>query len=229
MYTQKTCSVFSAIGVLKAGTKPQLRRSLCTPRTARWNHGWPTTVCLANTGEQGRQQHVLNLFWNCCSSNPTKLSPALLELCYTQESRNGCVTEMLLLGPAWTQTVNSTGFPAQWWSISHDNIPRYGAVMPEDGTQPCGGAILSRDSCSKDGTFLPSAPQLLWLLGWSHRGLKLLLFFLGWILPKETTNGSDEHSPRRGSSTWWWPRTELCLPGVMQSWAGSDAPQNCDS
>lgn len=87
-------------------------------------------------------------------------------------------------------------------------------------------------SYPKQGLLLkgaPTTPQLLWLLGWSHRGLKLLLFFLGWILPKETTKGSDEQCPRRDSSTRRWLRTELCLPGVMQSWVGSGAPQNCDS
>lgn len=49
----------------------------------------------------------------------------------------------------WTQTFNSTGFSAQWWNISQDNIPRPGAVVPEGETQPSGGAVLSRDCCSK--------------------------------------------------------------------------------
>ena len=59
-----------------------------------------------------------------------------------------------------------------------------------------------------------------------------LLFFPSWILPKETTRGSDERShqsPRRDGSTWLGQRTELCFPGVAQAWIGSGAPSKYDS
>lgn len=241
------CSVFSPKAGLKAATKPPLSRNPCSSSTDRMEPALTNHTLLGQhwwAGKTAAQaKFILNLLLIQSNKAFTTSPGAVLQSgeqkwpCY----RNAAPWSCLLLSKhysdwntkqiftLWTQTFNSTGFPAQWWSISHVKIPRHGAVMPEGGTQPCGGAILRRESCSKDGTFLPYAPQLLWLLGWSHRGLEPLLFFLGWIFPKETTSGSDEQSPRRGSSTWWWPRTELCFPGIMQSWVGSGAPQNCDS
>lgn len=120
----------------------------------------------------GKKEAGAELISNQPSMNLTILSPPFLAPCCRLQKCCSSVLPTPLKASFWLKhkpgiyalktplSFSSTGFQHSDEILAMTKYWEQAAV-PKDGTQPHGWAILSRDCCWKDWTFLPNVPTTL--------------------------------------------------------------------